>query len=73
MLVNLYHKHYCEVDCAELKKSWDEFSNKINGMIKVLPENDILKNLIQQLGEVQVLIDTIIALRSPNLEEKAWK
>ena len=47
MLVNLYHKHYCEVDCTELKRSWDEFSNKINGMIKILPENDILKNLIQ--------------------------
>jgi hypothetical protein len=50
MLVNLYHKHYCEVDCAELKQSWEEFSNKINALTKLLPENEILKNLAQELG-----------------------
>lgn len=72
-LVSLYHKHYCDVDTAELRKNWEDFSNRINTLAKLLPDNDILKNLTQELLEVEVLIDTIVALRSPNLEEKSWR
>lgn len=73
LLVGLYHKHYTEVDCPQLRGKWEDFDNKITVLKKTLPENDILKNLTQELCEVEILIDTISALRSPNLEEKSWR
>ena len=41
--------------------------------MKKLPENEILKNMHQELGEVEVLIETIMALRCPTLDEKSWR
>lgn len=73
LLIGLYHKHYCDVDCSNLRSRWEEFYNQISHLSKALPENEILKNLGQELAEVEVLIDTIAALRSPNLEEKSWR
>jgi len=56
-----------------VKKKWEEFNTQVINLTKMLPENETLKNISQELNEVEVLIDTIAALCSPNLEEKSWR
>lgn len=73
MLVTLYHQHYTQVDYARAKQQWEDFSNQVASLSKALPDNEILKNLAQELSEVEVLVEVIAALRSPNLEEKSWR
>jgi dynein heavy chain, axonemal len=73
LLVTLYHKHYCDVDCLQLQQQWEGFSLQVNTLMRTLPDNDILKNLLQEITEVEVLIETITALRCPTLEEKSWR
>ena len=37
LLITLYHKHYCDVDCEQLKDKWEWFSNQVNSLMKDLP------------------------------------